>query len=182
LFYGDHIESYEVVDEYKLRFSDYLIKGYDYPNDKALKGSVKDAGIGYFRPLHIVADKLGQGLGGCERRAEMERNRRLARSHRIDLQVYGWTHAGGVWDINTQVRVIIPEEAIDGVYLIGERSFTLDDRQGSMTRLQVMKREAFMGEDKPTIKSGASKKSTAKRQAKSSSSKVSDGNYGVGEG
>lgn len=165
LIYGDHIESYEVVDEYKLRYSDYLVKGYDYANDKALKGGVKDGGIGFFRPLHIVADKYGQGLGGCDRRATLERNRRLARAHRIDLEVFGWTHAKGVWDINTQVRVMIPDENIDGVYLIGERSFTLDEQRGSMTRLQVMKREAFMGEEKAGGKRGAGKRKTRKRKS-----------------
>lgn len=164
LIYGDHIQSYDVVDEYKLRFSEYLVKGYDYQNDQALKGNVKDSGINYFRPLHIMADKSGQGVGGCDRRAQLERNRRLARSHRIDLDVYGWTHANGVWAVNTQVRVMIPDEDIDGVYLIGDRSFTLDDQRGSMTRLTVMKREAFVGEEKTGGKKGASKPKTSKNK------------------
>lgn len=165
LVYGEHIESYDVVDEYKLRFSDYLVKGYDYVSDQALKGVVKDGGIGFFRPLHIMADKSGQGLGGCDRRATLERNRRLARAHRIDLDVYGWTHENGVWDINTQVRVIIPDEDIDGVYLIGDRAFTLDDQRGSMTRITAMKREAFMGEEKAggKPKLGAKHKTSQKK-------------------
>lgn len=165
LVYGEHFESYDVVDEYKLRYSDYLVKGYDYASDQALKGAVKDGGIGYFRPLHIMADKYGQGLGGCDRRATLERNRRLARAHRIDLEVYGWTHAGGVWGINTQVRVIIPDEDIDGVYLIGDRAFTLDDQHGSITRLTLIKREAFVGEEKTggKPKRGAKHKTSRKR-------------------
>jgi len=146
LRYGAHIESYTVVDEYKLRYSDYLVKGYDYQTDQALKGGVKDSGIGFFRPLHIMADKTGLGLGGCDRRATSERNRRQARANRIELEVFGWTHQNGVWDINTQVRVIIPQENIDGVYLIGDRAFSLDDQRGSMTQLSLMKREAFAGE------------------------------------
>lgn len=158
LIVGSHIKRYEVVDEFKLRFSDYWVKGYDYENDAALKGAAKDGGIDYFRPMHIVADRHGQGLGGCDRRALLERNRRLARAHRIDLDVVGWTHAGGLWAINTQVRVIIPNEGIDGVYLVGERSFTLDDKGGSMTQLQVMHREAFLGEEKKPGKRGSSAK------------------------
>jgi len=155
LLYGSHIKRYEVVDEFKLRFSDYWVKGYDYESDAALKGTAKDGGINYFRPMHIVADRHGQGLGGCDRRALLERNRRLARAHRIDLDVVGWTHSAGLWAINTQVRVIIPEEGIDGVYLIGERAFTLDDKGGSITQLQVMHREAFLGEEKKSGKRGA---------------------------
>lgn len=157
---GVHIKRYAVVDEFKLRFSDYVIKGYDYAGDAALKGAAKDAGISFFRPMHIVADRHGQGLGGCDRRALLERNRRLARAHRLDLEVQGWRYADadGVlrpWAINTQVRVIIPAEGIDGVFLIGERSFRRDDKGGTVTLLQVMHRNAFVGEEKKKAKRGA---------------------------
>lgn len=157
---GVHIKSYDVVDEFKLRFSDYVIKGYDYSSDAALKGAVKDGGINFFRPMHIVADRHGQGLGGCGRRANLERDRRLARAHRIELEVPGWRYqdADGnwqLWAINTQVRVVIPEENINDVFLIGERAFRLDDKGGSVTLLQVMHRNAFIGEEKKKAKRGA---------------------------
>ncbi|MDR2188955.1 MAG: hypothetical protein LBE62_13095 [Azonexus sp.] len=149
LRYGETIKSYTVVDEYKLRFSDYVIKGYEYAGDAAQSGRSRDKGIGFFRPLHIVADRHGQGLGGCERRAEQERARRQARSHRIELEIPGWRYpdADGrlrLWAINTQVRIVIPDEGINDVFLIGERSFRQDDRGGSLTALQVMPREAFL--------------------------------------
>jgi prophage tail gpP-like protein len=146
LTYGQQIKSYELIDEYKLRFSEYTVKGYDHANNASTKGAVIDDDFKYFRPLHIMADKHGQGVGGCDRRAQLERNRRKARAHRIDLEVQGWQHAGGLWAINKQVRVVIPPEGIDAVFLIGERAFTLDSNGGSITRLQVMSREAFIGE------------------------------------
>jgi len=146
LVYGQHIKSYEIVDEYKLRFSDYCIKGYDHSANASTKGAVKDDGFHYFRPMHIMADKSGQSTGGCDRRAQLERNRRKARAHRLDLEVQGWQHAGGLWAINTQVRVVIAPENIDAVFLIGERAFSLDENGGSVTHLQVMSREAFLGE------------------------------------
>ena len=146
LVYGQHILSYDVVDEYKLRFSEYVVKGYDHESNISTVGGVKDDGFNFFRPLHIQADKQGQGIGGCDRRATLERNRRKARAHRIDLEVQGWTNPTGLWAINTQVRVVIPPEGIDAVYLIGERTFKLDDKGGSITTLQVMSREAFVGE------------------------------------
>lgn len=155
LVYGEHIASYAVVDEYKLRFSDYVVKGFDYAAGEATKGGVKDAGLNYFRPMHIVADRSGQALGGCGRRAELERNRRQARAHRLELEVVGWRHAAGLWAINTQVRVVIPREGIDDVFLIGERGFVLDDKGGQLTHLQVMRRAAFVGEEKRRAKRGA---------------------------
>lgn len=167
LEYGVHIKRYDVVDEFKLRFSDYVIKGYDYSSNAALKGAVKDDGISFFRPMHIVADRHGHGLGGCDRRANLERNRRLARAHRIELEVPGWRYQGEdgnwrLWAINTQVRVIIPGEGIDDVFLIGERTFRLDDKGGSVTLLQVMHRNAFIGEEKKKAKRGAGVKGTRK--------------------
>lgn len=155
LEYGVNLKRYGVVDEFKLRFSEYVVKGYDHEANAALKGFAGDAGINFFRPMHIVADRHGQGVGGCDRRALMERNRRLARAHRLDLEVQGWSHASGLWAINTQVRVIIPREGIDDVFLIGERAFTLDAQGGSVTQLQVMHRDAFIGIERKNTKRGA---------------------------
>lgn len=155
LEYGKHIKHYAVVDEFRLRFSEYRVKSFDFDGNQALKGDAKDDGITFFRPFHLVADRHGQELGGCTRRAEMERNRRLARAHRLELELAGWKHAGGLWAINTQVRVVIPQEGIDGVYLIGERDLTLDSEGGHVARLMLMHREAFLGEEKKRSKRAA---------------------------
>ncbi len=155
LVYGEHIEGYELVDEYKLRFSDYVVKSFDFDSGSALKGAVKDPGLSYFRPMHIIADRTGQSVGGCDNRAELERNRRMARAHRIDLDVMGWRHADGLWAVNTQVRVVIPREGIDDVFLIGERAFTYDTQGGALTHMQVMSRDAFIGAAKRKSRRGA---------------------------
>ncbi|MBO9538768.1 phage baseplate assembly protein [Herbaspirillum sp.] len=164
---GKHFFKYQPIDEFRLRFSDYVVKSFDYNSDKALQGAIKDSGISFFRPMHIVADRHSQSLGSCDRRAELERNRRLARAHRIELEVPGWRYqdADGrwrIWRINTQVRVVIPSddpiENVDGVFLLGERTFGLDDKGGKVTRLQVMHRDAFLGEEKKKSKRGASVK------------------------
>ena len=146
LVYGESILSYEIEDNYDMRFSEYVVKTFDYDSGSAPKGVAKDAGIGFFRPMHLVADRLGTGVGSCLRRAELERNRRLARAHAISLEVDGWTHAAGLWAINRQVRVVIPPEGIDDVFLIGDRAFSQDDKGGSVTHLTVMHRSAFAGE------------------------------------
>jgi prophage tail gpP-like protein len=151
LIHGRHILDYEVVDEWQQRFSEYCVKGYDYDENNAHSSRVKDKDIGFYRPMQIMADKQGRGQGGCERRALTERNRRRARAHRIDITVQGWRYPDEsaemlrLWDINTQVRVVIPKEDIDAVFLIGERSFRLDDQGGRTTRLTLMKREAYAG-------------------------------------
>ena len=151
LIYGVHILDYEVVDEYRLRFSEYCLKGYDTEDDEATSAEVKDSGIGYFRPMHISADRYGQNVGGCERRAQLERDRRAARAHRIEITVQGWRFQGTdgfqVWQINTRVRVVIPQEGINEVFLIGEVALMLSSR-GALTRLTLMRRDAFLGIEK----------------------------------
>lgn len=146
LVYGEHFLAYEVLDDYDMRFSEYVVKSFDYDGGNAMNGAAKDDGIGFFRPMHIVADRHHNSIGGCSRRAELERNRRLARAHALSLTVSGHRHAGGLWAINKQVRVVIPQEGIDGVFLIGERELGQDDKGGSVTTLQVMHRNAFAGE------------------------------------
>ena len=167
LVYGEHLLSYDVVDEYKLRFSEYVVKGYDHESSLSTKGTVKDEAFDFFRPLHIMADKQGQSVGGCDRRADLERNRRKARAHRLELEVQGWRHEAGLWAINTQVRVVIPPEAIDAVFLIGERTLKRDDKGGSITMLQVMRREAFVGEKvkQGRVSAAGHKKAAKKRKA-----------------
>ena len=170
LVYGEHFKSYSVVDDYRQRYSDYVIKSFDYDcaleGELAIKGAAKDGGISYFRPMHIIADKHGHAIGACQRRAELERNRRMARAFRIDLVVPGYRHAGGLWSVNTQVRVVIPPEGIDGVFLIGERSFSRSDSGGSVTHLQVMPRDAFIGEEKLRRKHKAGVRSAAPAETK----------------
>lgn len=152
LVYGTQILSYELVDEDRLRFSDYVVKSFDYASDVALKGSAKDTGITFFRPMHLVAERHGHTAGGCTRRAELERNRRTARAHRIELVVQGWHHAGGLFRINSQVRVVLPDESVDDVLLVGDIQYRFDMKQGRTTVMTVMSRSAFVGEPKTNKK------------------------------
>ena len=66
------------------------------------------------------------------------------------------------WAVNTQVRVIIPPEDIDGVFMIGEIAYREDDHIGKIAVLQVMHRNAFVGEEKKKSKRGAGVKGASK--------------------
>lgn len=155
LTYGRDIVSYEVVDEHRLRFSEYVVKSFDYGANQSMKGSAKDDGLTFFRPMHIVAERHGHDLQGCDSRATLERNRRQARANRIELVVKGWGHALDLWRVNTQVRVVIPPEGIDEVLLVGERTLSFTAQGGRCTTLQVMPRAAFVGEPKSSKKRAA---------------------------
>jgi prophage tail gpP-like protein len=153
LVYGQDFKQYEISDQYDLRFSEYVVKSFDYAGGAALKGALKDSEFNFFRPMHIVADRHCRELGSCQRRAELERNRRLAKAHALNLTVVGTGHDAGLWQINTQVRVVIPQEGIDGLFLIGERTFNQGEH-GTTTQLHLMHRNAFIGEPRKQMKRG----------------------------
>lgn len=168
LVYGENLESYTLSDEYKLRFSEYYVKSFDYDANTSRKGAVVDAGLTYFRPMHIIADRHGNGIGALQRRAELERNRRMARAHSLELELVGWGYVDAdnkwqPWRINTQVRVVIPDEEIDAVMLIGDLSYEQDDQQGTISRLTVMDRNAFIGESTKAKKHSAAHQKATKK-------------------
>ena len=157
LTYGREIKSYQLVDEDKLRFSEYLVKSFDYAAGggagAARRGAVMDEGINYFRPMHILGDRVSQSDGSCGRRAGLERNRRQARANRVEIEVPGWHYLDldgnpKVWRVNTQVRVVIGPEGLDDVLLIGDRTLKFDARSGRSTQMVLMSREAFVGAPK----------------------------------
>ncbi len=162
LTYGRDFKHYELSDNFDLRFSEYVVKSFDYASGAALKGAVKDGEFDFFRPMHIVADRTGRELGGCERRAELERNRRLAKAHALNLSVPGFYHAQGLFAINTQVKVVIPQEGIDQVFFFGERTFTQSE-SGSVTQLQLLHRNAFLGEPRKKIRRASNGKKGGKK-------------------
>lgn len=155
LVYGLNLTGYTVVADYRLLHSHYTVKGYDYAANTAVVGRVVDKGVTFFRPLHVVADRHGQSPGACTRRAELERNRRRARAHGLMLSVPGWAHSGGLWAVNTQVRVVIPPEGVDATFLVADVSMRLDDQGGAVTQLQVVSRAAFAGQPERRRKRGS---------------------------
>lgn len=165
LEWGKQIKELVLNDDYRQRFSEYLVKSFDYGANTARKGTVKDEGLTFFRPMHVIADRMGNSLGALQRRAEMERNRRLARAHSLQVTVKDWGHdQSGVWQpwkLNTQVRVVVPDEDIDQIMLISDLEFSQDDKNGTLTTLTVVHRNAFVGQP-PTAK----KKSAAARKSR----------------
>ncbi len=160
LRYGEHIASYAVVDEDRLRFSEYIVRSFDYAASAARKGAAKDEGISYFRPMHIVGDRMGGSDGASGRRATLERNRRQARAHRYEVQVKGWHYMDGgkpkLWRVNTPVRLVIEPEGIDDVLLLADRTLSYDGQAGRTTEMVLMRREAFLGEPTESRKRRAS--------------------------
>ena len=134
----------------KERFSTYIAKahgrlGADGDIEHASpSASVKDDIITRYRPLIVLAESHSENAS-LRDRAEWERNVRRGRSARGSVTVQGWKQPGGaVWQPNALISVTSPLLWLDNAeMLIVGCTYSLDDRQGTLTELAIAKPESF---------------------------------------
>jgi len=131
------------------RFSDYIIKGQAQGDDNIHGAAVahpsatcKDSGVPRYRPLIVIAEDQG-GTATFAERATWERNIRAGRGTRATVTVNGWAVGGKVWQPNTITRLTSPFLNADHELLIASVRFTLDDRAGALTTLELARPEAY---------------------------------------
>jgi len=160
------------------RFSDYIIKGQAQGDDNTHGAAVahpsassKDAGVTRYRPLIVLAEDQGGNATFAER-ALWERNVRAGRGTRATITVNGWTAGGELWQPNTIARLTSPLLGADHELLITSVRFTLDDRSGALTTLELARPAAY-----DTIaEAGATSKSKKKKKADASDGAVTNVN------
>lgn len=154
LVLGENIEEAEGEFSERNRFSHYYVTG-QRPNqldDNAeaaahIAGMADDVRLRY-RPTVINAEGPLGGMADASRRAEWQRNVQYGRSRKATYTVSGWRHRDGLWQPNTNVKVIdewMGFEGRDGKgewLMIGTVEYVSDER-GQRTRLTVMPREAY---------------------------------------
>lgn len=144
---GQNVERASGWFSHKDRYSRYVIKGQapgsedSTPEHNAqTKAEAQDVAVRRYRPLIILAE---QGDGGTYAdRAKWERNIRAGRASRINYTVTGWEHAAGLWLPNRLVQVQDDFLGVDGDLIIAQVVFSLDG-EGSLTHLELCRREAF---------------------------------------
>lgn len=133
------------------RYSQYVVKGQapgsDFFNGPAvsnIKATVKDPAVRRYRPLVLVSENQGDGVS-LRDRAQWEATVRAARATNISVTVQGWSHAGGLWEPNTLVKVQDRLMRLDdGVELLVRAvAFKLDDKTGTTTELSLTRPDAF---------------------------------------
>lgn len=145
---GINIEQSQGQFSHRDRHSQYIVKGQSPGSDFAAapehhtqtRATATDGAVTRYRPLIIIAD---QGDGGTYAdRAVWERNVRAGKGSRVTCTVTGWTHAGGLWQPNTLVRVQDDWIGIDSDLIIARVRFSLSE-SGSVTDLELCRPEAF---------------------------------------
>jgi prophage tail gpP-like protein len=162
---GRNIKSWDFDASYDQRFSDYLTKGQhrggDYTDAKSAarpSGSAKDAGVTRYRPLMLISDEQST-LAGLKARAAWEATSRLARSQVLTIEVKGWRDEdGNLYRPNQIAHVTIPTDGIDRDVMIADVDMTLSEDDGFLTRLTLVRPEAFTPEADLEPKSKKKKK------------------------
>lgn len=148
LIYGQNIKGGAGRFSSSERFSEYRVLGQTSGTDlfhgeraAHAEALVKDLGLRY-RPICIVADGPAH-TADCKTRSAAEKNRRDGEGQSVTYTIQGWRHSGGLWEPNVLVDVQDPLMDINGRLLISQVTFSIDDKGGSLTTLEVAPKEAF---------------------------------------
>lgn len=132
------------------RFSEYVVKGQaagsDERNGEAVTligASAKDAAIGRYRPLIIIAEEQSD-KASAQKRAEWEASTRAARSQPGTATVQGWRDPrGNLWRPDSRVEIDAPSAYLGGEMLIAGVTFQRGNDGGTTTTLQLERPEAW---------------------------------------
>lgn len=148
---GGTIEAAQAEFDDRERFSDYIAKGQQGFNRagsaKAAvtpKAIARDEEITRYRPM-ILRGETESASGDLQKRVEWERNVRAGRSRKVTYTVPGWhqTPGGPLWDINLLVPVSDSFLHLDETLLIAGLTFRQGVESGTVTELEVVRKEAF---------------------------------------
>lgn len=145
---GENILSASASNDASGRYSRYVVKGQSAGTDDTngtaasqVKATAEDAGVKRPRTLVIIDEDQGDAAG-FQRRAKWEASTRAARGLTVHCRVQGWTHAGGLWRINTTVPLRAPTLRIDRELLVRDVDFIVDEG-GTYTDLVLTLPEAY---------------------------------------
>jgi prophage tail gpP-like protein len=130
------------------RYSTYTVKGQtngtdDWFGEQAAQpvGTATDTAITRHRPLTLLAEEQAD-TATAQTRAEWERNVRSGRSRSVTYTVQGWTHSGGLWQLNRIVTVQDDYLGISQDLLLSGVTFRLGEG-GTLADLTVCPPETF---------------------------------------
>ncbi|EKC9542415.1 phage tail protein, partial [Salmonella enterica] len=153
---GKNLLDADFTGDWRNRYSEYLVKGHGGGGGHkgeakaaallaAPKGATDDKAVTRYRPKVILADHKITA-DGARQRAIREERRAVARSERFVATVQGWFRENGaLWDVNLLTRVIAPRVNVDRRdLLVCQVAFTLNSREGEVTRLTLAPRDGFI--------------------------------------
>ncbi len=149
LVFGQNILSARASDDWRDRFSLYVVKGHSEATASSssvdvagAQGKAKDSDVRRFRPTVSVAEAQGDSLSLDDRAAWQAKFNR-ARSCTATYTVQGWRTAGGdLWQVNSLVKIVDPAGRRTGTGLIATARF-MRSAAGTVTELTIVPPDAF---------------------------------------
>jgi prophage tail gpP-like protein len=151
---GVNLLSGSVTRSMKDRYQIYKVKGQDTGFDDSTPeqnagptGTATDKNVKRARTL-VILSEVPANAAALKDRAIWEAAVRRGRSIRARVAVQGWSHADGLWQPNTLVKISSAWLGIDEWMLITTVTYTRDD-QGTRTDMELCLKEGFMPEEIP---------------------------------
>lgn len=148
---GENVLAWRTRESTRQRFQTYTVRsqfgGSDdfYGEASALiEGQADDPGVTRFRPLLVLAEGA-LVFENAQDRARWEATVRAARADTISVTVPGWrqTEGGRPWELNEEVRVVLPGAGVDRTLLVNALTFTRDGETGPLTAIELVRRDAY---------------------------------------
>ncbi|EAO1206229.1 baseplate protein [Salmonella enterica] len=170
LVLGQNLLSVDFDEDFRDRFSEYVVKGHGRASGKvgdtldaksiaSQRGSITDSAITRYRPTIILADSKTD-TQTAKARAIREQRRRLAKSLTFTAELEGWTRQNGqIWMPNVLVSIDASKYGVTTEpLLISKVVLTLDDSDGIKTTLTCSPRDGYLvpiEQDKKGKRSGS---------------------------
>ncbi|EIM2765438.1 baseplate protein [Escherichia coli] len=156
LVLGENLLTLDFDEDFRDRFSEYIVKGYARANGAdgddidaetivSRKGTATDSDVTRYRPMIIIADSKITAKD-AQARALREQRRRLAKSITFEADIDGWTRKDGqLWMPNLLVTIDASKYAIKTTeLLVSKVNLILNDQDGLKTRVSLAPREGFL--------------------------------------
>lgn len=156
LILGKNLLTVDFDEDFRDRFSEYIVKGYARTNGAdgddidaksivSRKGTATDSDVTRYRPIIIIADSKITAKD-AQARALREQRRRLAKSITFEAEIDGWTRRDGqLWMPNLLVTIDASKYAIKTTeLLVSKVNLILNDQDGLKTRVSLAPREGFL--------------------------------------
>lgn len=159
---GRNIKTGRTTFDAKDRFARILVTSQppgtdeEYGESLRVQAQATDADVDRQNRVLIVRPDKGMDAATAKRRADWEVRNRAAKSATVSITVVGWTQPNGkLWPVNMLTRVQAPRLlGVDGDLLISQVDYTVDDKGGSITQLNLVRPDAFEPEPQTAITSG----------------------------
>ncbi|EFZ56102.1 bacteriophage Mu P family protein [Escherichia coli LT-68] len=156
LVLGENLLTLDFEENFRDRFSEYIVKGYARANGAegddidaksivSRKGTATDSDVTRYRPMIIIADSKITAKD-AQARALREQRRRLAKSITFEAEIDGWKRRDGqLWMPNLLVTIDASKYAIKTTeLLVSKVTLILNDQDGLKTRVSLAPREGFL--------------------------------------